>query len=109
MDAIARRPLSPPRSRALRTVGKIVTGGLAGYRARVFLFGSSARGDAVARSDIDVAVLPLDPVPPLVLARIAAGLNECDSPYAVDLVDLTAASPELRSRVLSQGIEWPMP
>ena len=45
----------------------------------------------------------------MVLARIAADLDESDSPYAIDLVDLTAASPELRSRVLNQGIEWPMP
>ncbi len=35
----------------------------AGRRARVFLFGSWARGDARRYSDIDVAILPAEPLP----------------------------------------------
>ena len=39
---------------------RIICRGLAGLRARVYLFGSWARGDARRTSDIDVAIDPND-------------------------------------------------
>ena len=57
-------------------VRRIVLNGLKGYRARVFLFGSWAKGDAGRTSDIDFAVLPLDPFPaesPLLRCALVVG------------------------------------
>lgn len=69
----------------------------------VYLFGSRARGDACATSDIDVALLCDTPVPPLerfdLQESIAAALHT-----SVDLVDLRAASTVLRAQVLEHGI-----
>ncbi len=39
----------------------MVQAGLRGHRASVYLFGSWARGSAARASDIEVAVLPVDP------------------------------------------------
>ncbi|MGD0497138.1 MAG: nucleotidyltransferase domain-containing protein [Bryobacteraceae bacterium] len=54
-----------PDSPDLNEVRRLVLRGLSGRRARVYLFGSWARGDASRVSDIDVAVLPLEPLPPV--------------------------------------------
>lgn len=68
----------------------------------VYLFGSMARGEASARSDLDLALLgrrPLDPVMRWELQQrlaVAAGRD-------VDLVDLRAASSVFRVQVLRDG------
>ena len=85
---------------------KLVLAGLHGYRAAVYLFGSWAAGKAGRSSDIDVAVLPLDPVPRHVFSEIREALEESGVIYKVDLVDLSDSSEEFRSRILSEGVLW---
>jgi predicted nucleotidyltransferase len=87
-------------------VRRIVLQGLGALRARVWLFGSRARGDAGRPSDIDVAILPLEPFPDGTLARIAEALENSLVLHSVDLVDLSTADPELRDRVEREGIPW---
>src|SRR5262245_21451910 len=58
------------RARALERVRGIVCDVLEGREARVYLFGSSARGQARRSSDIDVAIDPLRPLPPALLAEL---------------------------------------
>ncbi len=50
-------------AKQLVRVRKIVLDGLRGHQVRVYLFGSAAQGLAGPGSDIDVAVLPLKPLP----------------------------------------------
>lgn len=95
-----------PDSPDLREVRRIVLRGLAGRRARVYLFGSWARGQASRVSDIDVAILPMENLPVGLLAEIQDALDESLSLYPVDLVDLTAASDAFRARVLAEGLPW---
>jgi predicted nucleotidyltransferase len=68
-----------------------------------YLFGSRARGDATAGSDVDLAVLCVTPLDPLerwkLQERIASRLGS-----NVDLVDLRSASTVMRARVLADGI-----
>ncbi len=90
----------------LEVVRRIVLSGLRGHPARVFLFGSRARGDARRTSDIDVAILPEGPIPDGLLARIRDELEESLVPFAVDLVDLRDAPTGLRERALQEGTEW---
>jgi predicted nucleotidyltransferase len=90
----------------LEAVRRIVLSGLRAHPARVFLFGSRARGDHRVASDIDVAVLPLGPIPAGLLARIREELDESQVPFVVDLVDLREAPPSLRERALREGTEW---
>jgi predicted nucleotidyltransferase len=93
-------------SRDLKEVRRIVLNGLSGRRARVYLFGSWARGEASRVSDIDVAILADEPLPPDVRADIEEALENSLSVYPVDLVDLCTASEPFRSRVLAEGIPW---
>lgn len=94
------------RLRALETVKRIVFDRLAGHPARVYLFGSCARGDVRHWSDIDVAVEPLEPLPEGVIGRIAEDLEESTVPYFVDVVDLSRSRTEFRDEVMREGIEW---
>ncbi len=75
-----------------------------GSKTEVIWFGSWMRGDAVPRSDLDVAY------------RAAAGLSADDrlraieaveslpTLFSVDLVDLDRASAKLRDEVLRSGV-----
>lgn len=93
-------------ARDLETVREILLHHLKGYKARVYLFGSQATGKATRYSDIDVAVLPLEPVPDLVFFNIREALEESDVIRSVDLVNLQEAGDRLRKRVSKEGILW---
>ena len=90
----------------LAEVKRIVLEGLKGHRAKVYLFGSRATGEAWRWSDIDVAVLPLEPLPMGLLGEISEALEESTVPYNVDLVDLSVADLSFRERVEREGVLW---
>ena len=87
-------------------VRRIVLDRLNGHDCDVFLFGSRARGKPRRSLDIDVAVLPREPLPPGLLAEIAEVLEESPILCAVDLVDLLQCDEDFRRRVLREGQPW---
>lgn len=87
-------------------VRRIVLQGLKGHAARIYFFGSRARGDFQRYSDIDVAVLPLKPIPSGVLGDIREALEESNVLPRVDLVDLSQVELSFRERVEREGIVW---
>jgi len=90
----------------LDEVRRIVLEGLHGHPVRVYLFGSRARGERGKHSDIDVAVLPLSPLPVGTLSAIRVALEESRIPFMVDLVDLSTTDAPFRERVLREGVQW---
>jgi predicted nucleotidyltransferase len=87
-------------------VRRLVLAGLSGYRVRVILFGSWATESATRTSDIDVAVLPIDPIPRYVLSEIRQALEDSNVLYPVDLVDISDSLEDFRARVLREGVLW---
>lgn len=69
---------------------------------RIVLFGSRARGDNRARSDIDIAVAC-----PRASQRewldLCDAVDEADTLLPVDLVRLETAGEPIKSRILSEG------
>ena len=57
-------------------------------------------------SDIDVAVLPEEPLPAGLLQEIRDALESSQILYSVDLVDLTTAEPSLCKAVFRDGVPW---
>lgn len=102
----SREPGIPDARSALDRVRGLVLHALQGRRAAVYLFGSWASGTPGPGSDIDVAIDPLEPLPPGVLARVRETLEESTVPYRVDVVDLGDTASEFRERVIREGIPW---
>jgi uncharacterized protein len=94
------------RQRAVERLRSIVLAELGERDAAVYLFGSHARGEVRHASDIDVAILPREDLPPAFFARLADTIEESTIPYEVDLVDLREVSPAFREEVIRTGIKW---
>jgi predicted nucleotidyltransferase len=69
----------------------------------VYLFGSRARGDAHAKSDVDLAVLGRSPLDPVARFELQEGIAD-RLRASVDLVDLRVASTVMRVQVLEHGV-----
>ena len=76
------------------------------HDAAVWLFGSCARGEARQHSDIDIAILPRDELPPGFFGELDADIEESTIPYDVDLVDLRRADAALVDEVRREGVKW---
>ena len=100
------RPARVGAERDLEEVRRIILSTLSRCQARVWLFGSHARGEAVRGSDIDVAILALEPLPEGLLGEIRHTLENSQVLFSVDLVDLATAKPALRDLVEREGIAW---
>ena len=93
-------------SDALGEVRRIVVGALGDRAVDVFLFGSRATGTARRASDVDVGVLPREPLPTGLLATIRERLEESTVPFAVDVVDLSRVDEAFLRRVVEEGMRW---
>jgi predicted nucleotidyltransferase len=74
--------------------------------ARVYLFGSCARGEVWHGSDIDVAIDPDEDLPRSVMIGIRDALEESTVPYFVDVVGLKKADEQFKARVKAEGVLW---
>ena len=98
--------MNPVRERAIEKLRRLVVEALGEHDAAVYLFGSMATGEVRHASDVDVAILPRDDLPPTFFARLADAIEESTIPYQVDLVDLRRVSPAFRDDVVRTGIKW---
>ncbi|HAU30279.1 TPA: nucleotidyltransferase domain-containing protein [Candidatus Dependentiae bacterium] len=74
--------------------------------AKVYLFGSQARGDVRVGSDIDLAIQEAKPVAIDRIWKALASIEETSVPYKIDLVDLENIPANLKSNILKEGILW---
>ena len=98
--------ITPILTHDLNTVREIMLERLKNYRARVYLFGSQATGKARLHSDIDIAILPLQPIPSLALSEIRDLLENSDVIRHVEIVDLSEVDEMFRQRVEREGVLW---
>jgi predicted nucleotidyltransferase len=90
----------------LELTRKVVLENLKNYRAKAYLFGSQATGKAHLYSDIDVAILPLQPLPPSLFFNLRDALEESDVIRTVDVVDLREVDEKFYRKVIEEGIPW---
>ena len=93
-------------NRYLAALREIVRKEMSDAPAKIYLFGSWAKGEARASSDIDVAI---DWAGDDAAAKIAA-LRECIEespiPYRVDVVHMQQASSAMIANIHREGIVW---
>lgn len=99
MSAPLRHPSGVPQHLLLR-VREIMAQRLSGRRYRLYLFGSRARGTASPRSDYDLGVQADGQIDLATLAEIRDDLEQLPVLQRIELVDLTAASPDFVRRAL---------
>ena len=98
--------ISVKRQDILKQVKELVLKSVEKTPARVYLFGSWARGDERANSDIDIAVEPIGVISPSLLQNLREELEESHIPYNVDVVDTTEANATLINNITREGILW---
>ncbi len=75
--------------------------------AKVWVFGSRAKGTTRRGSDLDLAIDNGAPLPPAMAAHLADAFEEAPLAYKVDLVDLHNISPEFRALIDAHKIALP--
>lgn len=74
--------------------------------AKIYLFGSRARGTHKVTSDIDLAIDAGRSLSSLELARARNIIEALNIPQPVDIVDLCSVPHEMRKIILNEGILW---
>ena len=92
--------------RYLREIKEIVFRFIPKNQARVYLYGSWARGEERPTSDIDIGVCPLQEISPALLSDLSEALEESAVPYRVEVVNLDETSKAFRERVFEEGVSW---
>ncbi len=71
--------------------------------AKIYVFGSRARGDFRPESDIDIALDNGKKIDPPIVSQIKEAIEESTIPFTVDLVDLQALSENFKRQILKNG------
>ncbi|MEA3283029.1 MAG: nucleotidyltransferase domain-containing protein [Euryarchaeota archaeon] len=72
--------------------------------ARIFLFGSRAKGDARETSDFDIAVDAGSKISFGVIARIKDEIDELRTLKSIDIIDLNRVNPKFKEIVRKSGV-----
>jgi predicted nucleotidyltransferase len=72
--------------------------------ARIFLFGSRAKGDATKTSDFDIAVDAGSKISLGVIARIKDEIDELRTLKSIDIIDLNRVNPKFKTIIRESGV-----
>ncbi len=74
--------------------------------AKIILYGSRARGDDRAGSDIDIALDMGKKIDTHSIAQITGDLEESALPINFDIVDFYALSEDMQKEIVKDGVVW---
>lgn len=74
--------------------------------AKVYLFGSRARGDYDVHSDFDIAIDIGKQMPLTEKGKIMGMIDLLNIPQRVEIVDMYAIPKEMQNNILKDGIVW---
>ena len=74
--------------------------------AKIYLFGSRARGTATEFSDIDIALDEGKTIDRLRIGEAVAMLNESNIPYKIEIVDMHELPEAMVQQIKKDGILW---
>lgn len=74
--------------------------------AKIYLFGSRAKGTHNPGSDIDIAVDDKTPIAWSTLGLIKEDIENSNIILFVDIVDINSVSDELKKQIMKDGIPW---
>lgn len=74
--------------------------------AKIYLFGSYARGDAIRGSDIDIAIDNEAKIDIITKSKIRNMIDALNMPQRVDVVDFQRVPQAMKDNILKDGIVW---
>lgn len=74
--------------------------------ARIYLFGSRAKGSSNPGSDIDIALDDNAPIAWATLGAIKEDIENSNIILFVDLVDMHDVSDEMKKQIMRDGVPW---
>lgn len=74
--------------------------------AKIYLYGSRARGTNNEWSDIDIALDADKPIERLTIGELRDIMEASNLPYNVDIVDVHNISPEMYNSIMRDKIVW---
>ena len=74
--------------------------------AKIYLFGSRARGTHSPFSDIDIAIDAGEELPLVTIDEAKSVMAASNLLYHVDVVDLNSIAEDMQSLILQEGIAW---
>ncbi len=74
--------------------------------AKIYLFGSRARGDYAETSDIDIAIDAKSPMSMTQKGQIVSMIDALNIPQKVDVVDFNRIPLALKENIMKEGILW---
>lgn len=74
--------------------------------AKIYLFGSRARGDFDIHSDYDIAIDDGKKMPITQRAQILSMIDVLNIPQTVDIVDFQTIPGEMKKKILAEGKIW---
>lgn len=75
-------------------------------QAKIYLFGSRARGTNAQWSDIDIALQEEKKISRYAIGEAVSMLAASNMPYKIDIVDFNAVSDDMRKSIEDEGILW---
>ncbi len=75
-------------------------------QAKIYLFGSRARGTHGKWSDIDLALDAGEQLPISVVGEAGDVMKETNIPYKIEVVDFHNVSPEMQASIRTDGVLW---
>lgn len=74
--------------------------------AKIYLFGSRARGTNAQYADIDIALDAGKKLPNVDVDEVKSMLNESNIVYKIDVVDIHQVSDLMRQQILEERVIW---
>jgi predicted nucleotidyltransferase len=75
-------------------------------KAKIYLYGSRARGDYKVGSDVDIAIDDKRELSIFELARAKNVLEGLNTIYTFDVIDLNSIPEKMKNIILKEGIVW---
>jgi uncharacterized protein len=75
-------------------------------KAKIYLFGSYARGDFTRSSDVDIAIDNGGPISLVEKAQIAQMIDALNLTQNTDVVDFQSVPSRLQEKILKEGVVW---
>lgn len=93
-------------NKCLSEIKKVVTDSLRTEMVKIFLFGSRARKDGHATSDIDIGILPYAKFNERKLTLLREKIENLNFPYKIEIVNLAETSEDFKKEALKEAVVW---